>query len=128
MKICKDCKKKKNESDFYGIQGECKVCTKTRVSKNYRKNKSHYQSYDKARNLLPERKKKKLEYQSKTRKNHKGKYKARNKVSNAIRDGKLKRLPCVICGDPKSEAHHLDYRSKLKVVWLCQKHHRQVPF
>ena len=31
MKTCKDCFEKKEDSEFYGMQGECKVCTKKRV-------------------------------------------------------------------------------------------------
>lgn len=31
MKICKDCKVEKQKTDFYGVQGECKSCTKNRV-------------------------------------------------------------------------------------------------
>jgi hypothetical protein len=57
---------------------------------------------------------------------HVNKYKAHKKVSNALRYGKLKRLPCEICGNIKSEAHHDDYRSPLKVRWLCFKHHREL--
>lgn len=33
MKICKDCGLNKDESLFYGVQGECKDCTKLRVKK-----------------------------------------------------------------------------------------------
>ena len=32
MKTCKECKIKKDFSEFYGVQGECKECTKKRVS------------------------------------------------------------------------------------------------
>lgn len=31
MKICKECKIEKESIDFYGLQGECKECTKKRV-------------------------------------------------------------------------------------------------
>jgi hypothetical protein len=31
MKKCKECKKVKDEFEFYGVQGECKECTKKRV-------------------------------------------------------------------------------------------------
>lgn len=52
--------------------------------------------------------------------------KARNDLNHAVRDGKLDRLPCVICGDEKSEAHHEDYTKPLDVVWLCDSHHHKV--
>jgi len=34
MKICKECKEEKGLSLFYGVQGECKECTKARVKRN----------------------------------------------------------------------------------------------
>lgn len=51
-----------------------------------------------------------------------GKRRARNAVNNAIRDGRLKREPCEVCGE-FAEAHHLDYRKPLDVKWLCREHH-----
>jgi hypothetical protein len=39
-----------------------------------------------------------------------------------VKRGKLKKLPCRVCGKP-SEAHHADYSKPLKVDWLCRKHH-----
>src|SRR5690348_13837634 len=48
---------------------------------------------------------------------------AREKTTDAIRRGRLKRQPCEVCGK-KAEAHHPDYRSPYKVRWLCRKHHR----
>lgn len=44
----------------------------------------------------------------------------------AIRSGKLQRLPCSICGAPKAEGHHPDYSKPLEVIWLCDKHHKEV--
>lgn len=46
-------------------------------------------------------------------------------VTAAIKSGELVRLPCTICGDPKSEWHHPDYSKPLYVIWLCRKHHAQ---
>lgn len=37
MKKCKECGLVKEQSEFYGVQGECKECTKLRVKKNSRK-------------------------------------------------------------------------------------------
>lgn len=52
--------------------------------------------------------------------------KARSDVNHAIRDGKLDRMPCVVCGNERSEGHHEDYSKPLDVIWLCRKHHREV--
>lgn len=53
------------------------------------------------------------------------KYQAKIKTSNAIRDKKLTRMPCEVCGDTKVEAHHDDYSRPLDVRWLCKKHHME---
>jgi hypothetical protein len=45
-------------------------------------------------------------------------------VYQAIKQGKLTRLPCEACGAANSEAHHDDYAKKLDVRWLCPRHHR----
>jgi hypothetical protein len=52
--------------------------------------------------------------------------KARQMITDAIRRGKIKKLPCLICGDPNTEAHHPDYDKPLEIVWLCEKHHREI--
>lgn len=131
MKTCFKCKKEKELSHFYahpamgdGRLGKCKVCTKKDVNVNYRKNIKHYKSYEIKRFSDPKRKAKTLEYQRNRRLRFPGKSKAYYAVSNAIRDGRLKRLPCEVCGK-KAQAHHADYRKKLKVKWLCFKHHRE---
>lgn len=51
---------------------------------------------------------------------------AHNAVYRAIHNGKLIKLPCQVCGNPKAEAHHcLDYSKehRLDVVFLCKTHH-----
>lgn len=125
MKQCKECKKEKEQTEFYGVQGECKTCTKKRVKENYRKNIDHYIEYEKTREQTPERKAKKAEYQRTHRAKYPNKYRARRYVANAIKYGKLIKQPCEVCGAEKVEAHHTDYRSPLKVNWLCRKHHME---
>jgi hypothetical protein len=44
-------------------------------------------------------------------------------VSNEISRGRMKRLPCEVCGNPKTEGHHDDYLKPLEVRWLCKAHH-----
>jgi hypothetical protein len=54
-------------------------------------------------------------------------YNSRAKLNHAIRNGKIKRLPCQIktCGK-KAEAHHNSYEKAqaLNVNWFCPVHHR----
>jgi len=46
-------------------------------------------------------------------------------VGNAIRDGRLNRGPCEVCGSRESvEGHHEDYSKPLDVRWLCREHHK----
>jgi hypothetical protein len=46
-------------------------------------------------------------------------YRAVVKLNVAVRLGKIKRQPCEICDNPKSQGHHPDYSKPLKVNWLC---------
>jgi hypothetical protein len=54
------------------------------------------------------------------------KRRANDRVSYAVRVGKLKRQPCVICGSLNTYAHHPDYSRPLVVVWLCPLHHSHI--
>lgn len=42
MKKCKDCFIEKPRSEFYGVQNECKECTKKRVKENLKRNGNAY--------------------------------------------------------------------------------------
>ena len=47
-------------------------------------------------------------------------------IAKEIRQGRIKRLPCVVCGKEKTEAHHESYDKPLDVVFLCRRHHQDV--
>lgn len=47
----------------------------------------------------------------------------RTLLHQAVKDGRVKKLPCEVCGDVKSEAHHNDYSKPFEVKWFCKKHH-----
>lgn len=51
------------------------------------------------------------------------KKKASDAINNAIRASKIRRQPCMVCGDQKAQGHHEDYTRPLDVHWLCTKHH-----
>jgi hypothetical protein len=55
---------------------------------------------------------------------HPDKVAARRAVAHALEAGRLKRLPCEVCGSTASQAHHDDYRFPLRVRWLCRQHHK----
>lgn len=46
-------------------------------------------------------------------------------VNNAVRDGRLMKKPCEVCGHPIVQAHHDDYSKPLDVRWLCVQHHNE---
>ncbi len=56
---------------------------------------------------------------------HYKKRKARVDLLNAVRDGRVKKEVCSVCGNEKSEGHHTDYNKPFVVVWLCKKHHKE---
>lgn len=114
MKTCTKCRIDKEKSEFYtdkrhsdGLESQCKECRKK------------CRQSDKGKEIL-------IRVQGKRRKKYPEKYKAYNSVSNAIRDGKLIRKPCEICGEDRSDAHHEDYSKPYDVVWLCKKHHTKL--
>ena len=39
-----------------------------------------------------------------------------------IKRGKVKKLPCRVCGEINSQAHHSDYSKPLEVEWYCRVH------
>lgn len=58
-------------------------------------------------------------------KNFPEKRKAQVKVRHAIKNGEVKRLPCEVCGEKVTHAHHDDYSKPLDVRFLCSVHHRE---
>lgn len=130
VQMCFKCDEKKPLSEFYkhpmmanGHLGKCKNCTRKDVAENYRTHREYYARYEQERFQRPERHQYVLAQQRHRKYRCPEKWLANQQVSNAIRDGRLIRKPCVICGNPKSQAHHPDYSKPLDVVWLCRKHH-----
>lgn len=59
---------------------------------------------------------------------NKDKYKAHQVINNLVKDGKITSQPCFLCGEIKTEGHHLLYEFPEKVIWLCRKHHAKVEY
>jgi len=132
MKRCFKCGQVKPVDEFYrhsgtrdGRLGKCKACTKRDVSQHYYRTLDHQQEYEQERNQRMERKVQHREYLRRGKVKFPEKYRARQAVANAVRDGRLLPYPCVVCGMEPAEAHHPDYSHPLDVVWLCRKHHRE---
>lgn len=128
MKKCFKCGKIKQIDEFYkhpemkdGRFGKCKDCAKADSTKNRNDKIEKYRAYDTKRGNRQS-----LEYHKKHNAEFPNKYRATNMVYNAIRDGKLFREPCSICGKTEHiHAHHDDYAKPLNVRWLCPVHHSE---
>ncbi len=134
MKECFKCHQTLPLSEFYkhpkmsdGRLGKCKECTKRDARSVRRAKIDYYRQYDVKRfHEDPHRR----QYQFAATKELEAKYpdrmKARTTTSNAIRDGRLVRQPCEVCGiTDHIEAHHDDYSKPLDVRWLCRRHHNE---
>lgn len=51
---------------------------------------------------------------------------AHNKINDDLRDRRITKLPCKVCGSTRSHAHHPDYSKPKEVIWLCQIHHEEI--
>ena len=54
------------------------------------------------------------------------KERARRTLASEVRAGRIKRMPCEVCGEPNAHAHHPDYARPYEVRWLCPFHHTEV--
>lgn len=139
MPLCKVCGAIDDLLFYKSINVYCKEHWKERVRKNRVKNIEHYRSFDKMRASIPHRVSMRKEY-SKTEQGRiahlraKKAWAARNPeriaatraVQYAVHIGKIKKLPCFICGEQEVEGHHPDYSQPLQVVWLCEYHHKEL--
>ena len=132
MKKCFKCLEEKPLDEFYphpkmadGRLNKCKRCTRKDVSGRYAATRKERAAYDRERNRTEDRKRQRSESQKRYAERNPDKKKARSMVGNAIRDGRLERKPCCLCGAEKSQAHHHDYSKPLDVRWLCFKCHRE---
>jgi hypothetical protein len=153
MKKCYRCGVEKEVTEFYkhpvnlgGYSNRCKECTKIDVKQNRKDKKEHYNNYDRNRpnevdrrkrtieqrnqkySSDPEFRKKRSDYSKEDRKNNPQKYKARDAMTVARRNGTLIRPEaCEHCGtsEKKIQGHHWSYLPEhwLDVIWLCTSCH-----
>jgi len=146
MKHCKKCGEEKPLSEYYkhakmadGHLNVCKDCKRSDAINVRNSNIEYYRAYDRARANNPERVQSRENYaKSESGKVAQGAAKKRfsernpvarkctHAVNNAVRDGKLIKQPCEVCGSTtKVHGHHDDYSKPLDVRWLCPKHHAE---
>lgn len=144
-KTCFKCLESLPLNSFYvhkamadGRLNKCKNCTKKQVVIYQKLNREKVLAYDKKRNMIPQRldaikafskteagKKIQRKAQQTYRHEHPDRKHAHSLVFQALKNGLLNRLPCIVCGET-AEAHHPDYSRPLDVIWLCSMHYREV--
>lgn len=109
-----------------GHLNKCKECSKHDIRK-YRRENDSVREYDRQRYY--DNSQRKLNIRDNViewrLRNPLG-YKAHMIVNNAVRDGRLVKEACKICGDISSHAHHNDYTKPLEVEWFCALHHSHI--
>lgn len=132
-KACFKCGERKSLGEFYahpmmrdGHLNKCKECAKRDANRRYKSEEGRAKivEYERIRFQDPVRRQSVHQYAKRYRLRFPDKYRARNSVNNAIRDGGLVKMPCEICGGV-AQAHHEDYSRALDVRWLCFRHHRE---
>jgi hypothetical protein len=142
-KTCFKCLITKPLGDFYkhpemadGYLGKCKECAKKDSTSRRNEKVDEVRAYDRKRGSLPHRLQQVREYKKTPRgrelvRKHNAEYderypekkKAHEILNNAVRDGKVIKLPCCVCGSENSQGHHEDYSKPLDVIWFCPTHH-----
>lgn len=131
-KECFKCRRVLPLGEFYrhprmadGHLNKCKCCTKADVKANYCKTRAAQSAYWRQRRQQPDVRAKQSGYRKSYKRRHPERFKAWSAVYKAVRAGRLLRLPCEVCGSPRTQAHHHDYSKPLDVRWLCFKCHRE---
>lgn len=131
-RLCPECGNVKLFTEFYkdksrknGIGCYCKSCVdeKCRKYRNTEPGKAANARYTHSHKGRKASKKATAKYKQ----HNADKIKARSILNHAVRDGKILRLGCEICG-ALAEAHHEDYAQPLNVRWLCKKHHVNITY
>ncbi len=131
-KKCFKCLEDKPLMEFYkhskmsdGHLGKCKSCAKIDTNKHRLENIEYCRSYDRARASEPKRKLLAKRVSIEWKAQFPNRRKAQIILGNAVRDNRIEKQPCFVCGQEKVEAHHPDYERALDVIWMCPVHHAQ---
>jgi len=128
MKTCSKCQVTKPHEGFYrrqasndGLQGYCKDCSRTTHAVWYDENPEHIKKYQKDHPYDREaHRQSALDFWAK----HPEQARANTLFGNAVRQGRIARQPCIVCGKVNAEGHHEDYSKPYVVDWLCNTHHQ----
>lgn len=143
-KQCFKCLRELSIDQFYkhkamadGHLNKCKECAKRDVLEHRAANLNEIREYDRERGRLQHRVEARREYYERTKNDpstiavqeasnarwkseNPMRRKAHEAVNNAVRDGRLEKLPCEKCGsEDRVHGHHEDYNKPLEVTWMC---------
>lgn len=133
MKICFKCKRLLDMGSFYkhkkmkdGHLNKCKECARRDVLLHREENIEKIRRYDRERASSPKRRLASFLYLKKYREENPNRDRVYSKLARAVKCGVVQKLPCFVCGNELSEAHHPSYDLPLDVVWLCAVHHKEI--
>lgn len=118
LRNCWICKMQKEDTEFYFQKIQNKYSSRCKSCHNKRANTRISQLPGEKRRALWVRATRKAQIV------HPERFSARKQARQAMRAGTLAKLPCEVCNDIDTQAHHDDYSKPLEVRWLCHKHHR----
>lgn len=119
MKRCSRCKTLLGDGEFYGDCYYCKPCHRE-YGRKYRR------AYDRRPKTIARKEAKRKIADYYHRPSVLVREQAKQAVRKAVRNGTLKKRPCIVCRERKSQGHHPDYTKPLQVIWLCSKHHNEI--
>jgi hypothetical protein len=131
-KVCNQCKVHKPLSAYRLIKrknrhgNKCIDCINKNFRKWMRENRDKCLGYERKKMAVPEKRKRRKQRDKLRRNRDRIKERARRAVRERVKRGTMKRLPCEVCGNPNSQAHHHDYSKRFDVKWLCRKHHMEL--
>ena len=134
MLVCSRCKEKKPGDAFYenpskanGRHSYCIPCSSIVQSTGRKASRSKVRAREK-RYIEKNPELRRTVAIRNARRNREEKPKAayaRDVVRNEVRRGRLKRMPCEVCGAAYVQGHHDDYNRPRVVRWLCPIHHTE---
>jgi len=116
----------KDRGGRFGVYTQCKQCRKNKSRLDYLKRKNEIKAnVKKYRKTKAGKATRRREFLNRKRRSPE-KYKANYLLHNAVRDNRIQKQACRVCGDTSTEGHHPDYSKPLEVIWLCKKHHLEL--
>jgi hypothetical protein len=132
VKVCSTCGKEKSFADFQvrkasgdGYTASCKCCLRDRDRARYPKEKERRKQLNSAYMQTEAGKASHARSVVLWKEANKVRRAANVLLGNAVKRGRIQKLPCFVCGDIETQGHHPDYDRPLDVIWLCAKHHRE---